>query len=131
MTLAGGGVGVARRLPSRRRRRPNVSADERRRVIADLAASGLTLAKYATLNDLTVSTLSSWKRAIRNERLGAGPDTQAAQSDFVQIKLAPAVVRESGAAFEIGLACGRWIRVPASFAESDLVRLIRTVEEAC
>ncbi|MFN9307414.1 MAG: IS66 family insertion sequence element accessory protein TnpA [Planctomycetota bacterium] len=92
--------------------------------LADQAASGMSVAKYAGHLGVSVPTLYQWRR-----RLGADVgDPVGGNAKLVEVTVArPAAV--SGGGLVVRLSGGRRsIEVPRGFDEDDLRRLVTAIE---
>jgi len=117
----------ARSSPAYRSRR-RWTAEDAGQALAALERSGLTLTAFAIGEGLDPQRLSRWRR-----RLGG-----AASPVFEEVVVADPVasILDSDAArraerelFEVVLASGRVVRVPASFDAGALRRLLAVAEE--
>jgi transposase-like protein len=105
---------------SKRRRR---GRDEQRRLIQEWEESGESVAAFAARIGVASNTLYRWRAASTSARLKV-PESMLARIVEVQSAAMPADTR-----FEIELG-GRRVRVPASFDETGLRRLLRVLETA-
>lgn len=88
--------------------------------------SGLTGAVFAARIGVKEATLRHWKWALRRER-GTPARVERAPT-FVEI--APAVLAAGQQEpFELHLSADRWLRVPATFDEAALRRLLAILGE--
>lgn len=97
-------------------RRPRWSAGDARTVLGAVDRSGLSIAAFAAREGLDVQRLYTWRRRLRVEQ-GAAPA-------FVEVR----ATSGSREAFEVVLASGRVLRVPASFDASVLRQLLEVLE---
>ena len=88
------------------------SKEEKRRLIEGYAASGMTRREYCAKHGIAVSTLDYWRLQQKPKLVRVAIDPQPA-----------------GPGFTLTLANGRRIESSWSFAEADLARLLRAVEE--
>lgn len=118
---------------------------EVRALLAELSASGLSLAEFCTKRGIPRGTLSCWRTVIRRRdavraaRVGVAPaastGTKAASASpvpFVRVRVrpprppAPAV----GTPLEVVLPGGLAVRVPVGFDAATLTDLLRVLEAA-
>jgi transposase-like protein len=99
------------------------SVAERRRLIEEHRASGMTRREFCEQHQIPLTTLDSWKRAERNP---SKPRLLAVniEDDHAGSKT------QASAGFALNLANGRRIESGWNFAEADLIRVIRVVENA-
>ena len=101
------------------------SVDDARAALADLEASGLDLAAFASGAGLDPQRLARWRRRL------AGFDVAPAFEEVV-LRAAPREVAagavEPRERFEVVLVSGRVVRVPATFDEAVLERLLAVVD---
>jgi transposase-like protein len=111
-------------------RRKSTSREEWQRRVQRWRDSGLSTKEFAAEVGINPGTLTHWKyifgktdRARRVAKAGETPDRPPLS--FLEIQtLAPAP-----GAFEIVLAGGRCLRVPATFEAESLKRLIAVIED--
>jgi transposase len=94
------------------------------RQIALWRKSGLTARQYAAEAGLNAGTLKYWKYALGREARG-GSGTKA---NLPLIEVRSSVKGHDG--FEVELAGGRRVRVPVTFDEEALRRLLAVLEVA-
>jgi hypothetical protein len=87
------------------------SKEEKRRIVEEYAASGMTRREYCARYNIGVSTLDYW-------RLKGKPKLVRVEVEGQQL----------GPGFTLTLANGRSIESSWRFAEADLQRLIRAAE---
>jgi hypothetical protein len=104
-------------MSKRRHRR----RDEQRRLIQEWKESGESAAAFAARIGVASNTLYRWRAASTGASL---PESTLARIVEVRAAAMPADMR-----FEIELG-GRRVRVPASFDETGLRRLLRVLETA-
>ena len=96
------------------------SVAERRRLVEEYLASGMTRKQFCELHQLSLTTLESWKRAER----------KLATPQLVAVKVEPAdsdgIAADRG--FTLCLANGRRIESSWKFQDAELSRLIRIAE---
>lgn len=118
-------------------RRPVWFEADARRILDALAASGLSIAEFARQHEVTPQRLTWWRWRLRHGgRPGRGLD--GGRVSFVRVHVRPgsarngdSVERSPAAAMEVVVEGGRVVRVPPGFDASDLVRVVRALEEAC
>jgi len=118
------------------------------RAIEEWSASGLTQVEFCRRRGLALASLRWWKWRLKAGAAGdqrspaeSGPTKARRQSApatprFLPVRLLPdpkqatadAAVAEPGSVYELELAGGHRIRVPADFQPEVLYRLILTVE---
>jgi hypothetical protein len=86
------------------------SKDEKRKMVEGFATSGMTRREYCAKHGIAVSTFDYWRRNRKRK--------------LVEV----AVERQLWPGFILTLGNGRRIESSWGFAESDLLRLIRTAE---
>jgi transposase-like protein len=88
-----------------------------------LAGSGLTLEEFARREGIHPVRIGRWRRKLG--RMG--------RSQFVEItpRVKPTTELATTVAIEIVLSSGRVVRVPPSFDEPTLARLIALLEKPC
>ncbi len=99
------------------------SAEEVEQLLRGYDESGLTRGEYCQQLGIAVTTLDYYRQ--RGARKAAGNRRAAAKLVRVKMERAPAEARNR---FTVVLANGRRIESSWSFAEADLVRLIRAAE---
>lgn len=95
------------------------SVEEARTVLAEMDRSGLSCAAFALREGLDVQRLYFWRR-----RLVADADSVESRPTFVELRPAPLTPER----LEVVLRSGRVVRVPESFDEATLRRLIEVLE---
>jgi transposase-like protein len=119
-------VAVAQSLPGRRRWR----VADARSVLADLAASGLSLTEFARQKGLESQRLRRWQRRLardvrRSARArGARPARLAAPTPSAVIELRPSPSVRPAEPIEIVLASGVTLRVAETIDPVALARLV-------
>jgi transposase-like protein len=107
-------------MSKRRHRR----RDEQRRLIEEWEESGESVAAFAARIGVASNTLYRWRRAESTSAPLKVPESTLARIVEVRSAAMPADTR-----FEIEVG-GRRVRVPASFDETGLRRLLRVLETA-
>ena len=98
------------------------SVAERRRLVAEYRASGMTRKQFCEMHQLSLTTLESWKRAER---------APAASPQLVAVQVEPdSASSEADRGFTLHLANGRRIESSWKFHDAELSRLIRIAEGA-
>jgi len=90
-------------------------AEDIRRIVDEFEASGLTRREFCWRHHIPVTTLDYWRRARRR------------RPRLVRVEVAGS---EPAPGFTLSLANGRRIETGWSFAEAELLRLIRIAESA-
>ena len=105
-------------------RRRRWSSDEKRRIVAEASAPGVTAASVARRYDLHPHQIYGWRRLLRSEA-GAVPD-------FVPLVVAeaPSDVAPAGCTgtIEIALPNGRRLRASEGIAPPTLARLVEALD---
>jgi transposase-like protein len=97
--------------------------EERRRLVRDWKESGESAAVFAKRIGVASNSLYRWRSALAS----AAPEvSESALSRIVEVR---AAVAPASAHFEIDVGSRR-VRVPASFDEEGLRRLLRVLEVA-
>jgi transposase-like protein len=94
--------------------------EDAREVIAALERSGKTVSVFAAEHGLDPQRVYLWRRRLGN----AEPTT------FQEIVVRPSLSAHDGAPFEIALASGDVVRVPASFDQAALACLLDVLARA-
>jgi hypothetical protein len=102
--------------------RPRWTERDAREVLAALHRSGKSVGAFAAEHGLDPQRLYLWRR-----RLG-GAEVTRFQELFVR-PVASRTLPEAGSGFEIVLASGDVVRVPASFDGASLARLLEIVTQ--
>jgi transposase-like protein len=105
---------MARRLSRR-------DEGERRRILAELEASGQSVASFARERGLPAWTLYEWRRRLASRK----PVGAAGEPDFVRVVVTPQ--RPSTSALQVELGTGARIHVPPGFDEGELRRLVEVL----
>lgn len=95
------------------------SDDERRRVLGEQRASGLSVAAFARERGFSAWTIYDWRRRLREQ------PTQPDKPELIQVKVAPSVPRASSIAVE--LEAGHLVHVPSGFDAAELRRLLEVL----
>lgn len=100
--------------------------DEWARRVARWQKSGLTATEFAAREGLKASTLTWWRAALR--RAQARPSTEVDSAPtFVEIEAVELAV-PTCAPIEVALSNGRIVRVPATFDDAALQRVLQIAE---
>jgi hypothetical protein len=91
-----------------------------RTLVAELNASGLTVAAFCKARRIASWTLYEWRKRIE----------EPPRLLEVRVSAAPVPVAEP-AVYEVALANGRSVRVGDTFREETLVRLVAALERRC
>lgn len=94
---------------------------ERGRVLAELEASGQTVASFARQRGLSAWTLYEWRRRLQAK----GRAAKALAPAFVPLHVKPEPT--SAVAFQVELDSGTRIHVPGGFDEAELRRLVEVL----
>jgi hypothetical protein len=112
---------------------PSPPVTERERfwatLIAERAASDLSLREFAAKKGVVASTLAWWGSEIKRRKARRAGRTLDAPS----IPLVPVTLQEVRAetTFEVALPGGAVVRVPADFDDDSLRRLVTVLEATC
>jgi transposase len=110
-----------------RRQRRFWSDEEKRRIVAQTRAPGVSVSVVARRYDVNANLVFKW---LRDPRYGLVADEAVS---FLPVEIAPdrpAPVAEApalGATVEVELACGTRLRVDARIDEASLTRIIRAL----
>jgi transposase-like protein len=96
---------------------------EWRKVVARWEASGESAAVFASVVGVSAGTLWRWRRGLSRETVAESAGH--ALAELVEVR--PAALASDNR-FEVRLAAGVRIGVPASFDEAALERLLRVLE---
>ncbi len=125
------------------RQRPgarSARAIEMSKVLQELEQSGLGVAAFARQCGIPVSTLQWWRSARQVRGGGGGRQSKRLPGRGRPRGLVEVVgssrrdgegLRRSLGVFEVELASGRTVRVPAGFDAEALGRLVRVLEAPC
>lgn len=105
------------------RSRPRWGAEEARAALADLDASGLSIAMFAKREGLVAERLYNWRRKLAGSGAPAAPAV-----DFVEIS---ARACGSGGRVEVVLPSGVMLRVAETIEPAALVRLVTALAGGC
>jgi len=103
-----------------------------RRVLADWQGSGLTLREFGQQRGIPVSTLSWWRKVLRNgERVQAG--SKIAPARAAQFTEVPrwATCAQPATVMEVVLSSGHVLRVPSGADAATLQRVLQALQTAC
>lgn len=91
-----------------------------RRVLRRWKASGLSQAAFCRRAGITTVTLGRWRREF-------GDGDGGPRGGFVEVRLGPSA---GSAAYDLELASGRHLRIPAGFDAQELERLLAVLGRA-
>ena len=100
--------------------RPRWTEEDARAALAALERSGQPVREFAEAHGLDPQRLYAWRR-----RLARGEPTT-----FREVIVRPSTAQTAGQSFEIVLASGLVVRVPASFDEDTLTHLLHVLTQA-
>ena len=109
-------------------------ARQMRRVLAGWQGSGLTLREFGRRRGIPVSTLSWWRKVLRNagETVKAGSNSEPAGAAVVFTEVPPrARVAMPGSVMEIVLRSGHVLRVSSGADLDTLQRVLQAQQSAC
>lgn len=106
------------------RKDPSLDPFDLEAALDELEGSGLSTAAFARERGITLWKLYAGQRRRRTRRLAERSAGSISAFVPVQLEAAPPL----GTVFEIELRGGRVLRVPESYEESALLRLVRTLE---
>ena len=110
-----------------RRHRRFWSDEEKRRIVAQARAPGVSVSVVARRYDVNANLVFKWLRDPRY-RLPVGEAVSFLPVEITPDRPAPAAEAPAlGAAVEIDLACGTRLRVDARIDEASLTRIIRAL----
>jgi hypothetical protein len=94
--------------------------------------SGLSAEQYASELGINAGTLKFWKYqlgrpATKTSPVRSRPEVQSKELPLVEVRAA--VTTPSTTHFELELRGGRCLRIPATFEDAALKRLVRVLEE--
>lgn len=117
-----------------------------RQLVAEQAESGLSIRAFAARRGVPAGTVSAWRHELRRrDAVRAQAEERGAQPGFVRVNVvgagsmggartplpAPAARQEPSSpgpvVYEVVLAQGRVVRVPAEFDEARVAALVRAV----
>ena len=106
-----------------------------RSVLAELAASGLSLPDFASLKGLEPQRLRRWQRRLAGElrrpARAPGSARPAVPAPPPLIELRPTATTRPAAQVEIVLASGVVVRVAETIDPATLARLVAVLERGC
>lgn len=100
-----------------------------RALVREQESSGASVQEFARRRGLSAATLYWWRSRLRQGRAGRGDRLQLAPVTILPSEAGPQA--RAPAAFELDLAGGRRLRVPADFDADALRRLVATLERGC
>jgi transposase len=99
-----------------------------RRAVRGWERSGLTIRDYCCRQDLAEHSFHAWRRELaRRDR--PAQDHGGKPAAFVPVVLQEDRGSEAGAAIEIELGNGRWLRVRPGFDAATLTQVVTLLEE--
>ena len=99
-----------------------------RALVREQESSGRSVQEFARGRGLSPATIYWWRSRLRREGSKRGEHMQLAP---VTVLRSPTSARSGAESFEIELANGRRLRVPADFDGEALGRLLTTLERTC
>ncbi len=100
-----------------------------RSVVREQESSGESVQEFARRRGLSPATLYWWRSHLHRRSAGRGEGLRLAPVRIVASEPESGV--SASAAFELELASGRRLRVPADFDADALRRLVTTLERGC
>jgi transposase-like protein len=100
------------------------------RLVSQWRSSGETAREFASRHGVNASTLSGWAWRLGREGgsdAGTRPRSSLPTANMIEVRAVPTKVYEECFELEVG---GRRVRVPPSFDEDALRRLIDVLEDA-
>lgn len=107
-------------MPESTSKRPPIDLDA---ALDEIERSGATVAGFARERGLL-----PWKlyEALRRRRQARSRNAAPTDPEFIPVRLS--AVPGASSCFELVLSCGRTLRIPSSFEEPALQRLVRALE---
>ena len=99
-----------------------------RGLVREQESSGESVQEFARQRGLAPATIYWWRSRLRRRSSKRGERMQLAP---VTVLRSPGSPRSSAEGFEVELANGRRLRVPADFDGEALGRLLTTLERTC
>lgn len=96
------------------------------RRVARWTKSGLSAEVFASREGVKARTLSWWRWHLSRKR--AAPFQALARREQAFVEIEPVVVEAAGERIEVALANGRVVRVPMTFRDDALVRVLAAAE---
>lgn len=96
------------------------------RRVARWAKSGLSCAKFAAREGVKATTLSWWRWHLDREH--AEPTEALARYEPAFVEVEPVVFESASEHIEVALINGRVVRVPRTFGDEALVRVLAAAE---
>jgi len=93
--------------------------------LEDQQQSGMSVAEYADEIGVSAGTLYEWRRRLSGQRGSTDPD---ASRRLIEVTLERAVGQDTSAGFTLRLGRDRSIEVPPNFDDTELMRLVATIE---
>ncbi len=96
------------------------------RRVARWAKSGLSREEFAAREGVKATTLSWWRWYLGRD--GAAPARMLARPEPAFVEVEPVVVEAVSERIEVALTNGRVVRVPMTFRDDALVRVLAAAE---
>ena len=96
--------------------------EKRRQVLAELRASGLSVAAFARERGLSAWTIYDWRRRLREQSGGARNEL-----DLVKVTVAAPAPAPQASTIAVELEAGHRVYVPAGFDAAELRRLLEVL----
>ena len=115
---------------TKRRRRPNRSAESWKKTIKEWRASGLPAREFAERHDLTVSSLQNWSRRLRQEKTPTQAQLVTRHPRFVGVGVIEESLGSSGQngasrSVEVEWPGGPVVRFRGDWGEAGLVSVLK------
>jgi len=106
------------------------SRDRWAAVLAEQAASGMSIGRFCQCHRIARSTFQFWRRRLRHEGQPAAalPCKDAFVEAVVSESHSALLLQDSSLLPIVELRCGRRVAVPRRFDSDDLARLVRLLE---
>lgn len=98
-------------------------------LVSEWAGSGQTQVAFCRQRRIEPGTFAWWKRQLRQRGLAGDVSAGVSEASGLFVEVRPPTGSPAG--FEVLLAGGRTIRVPAGFDGGELTRLLSVLEPAC
>lgn len=106
------------------------SADEWRRIVAELDRGGTTVAAFAAAHGLNANTVAWWRYALRRGAARAAPPAAGAPPRFVEL-VPRAASPPRGGTIEVATPSGLAVRASADVDPESFSRLVAALLRAC